>query len=88
MAGVGVGQPAREGVEHAVEHAEVHLGLASSVARLSSSALSVSSGVIDAAAWMPAADITSAMTSAAEKPCEATSPSITPTRPRPSRLKV
>ena len=54
----------------------------------SSSAISVSSGVSDAAAWMPAAESTSAMTSAAENPCEATSPSMTPTRPRPSREKV
>ena len=43
--GVGVRQPAGERIEHAVEHAEVHLGRARARStRLSSSALSVSSG--------------------------------------------
>ena len=89
VARAGVGEPAGQRVEHAVEHAEVHLGLAPArCERLSSSALSVSSGVTEAAAWMPAADMTSAITSAAENPCDATSPSMTPTRPRPRRVKV
>ena len=50
---------------------------------LSSRRSSVSSGVAEPAAWMPAAAMTIAITSAAPKPCEETSPSMTPTRPLP-----
>jgi hypothetical protein len=81
VAGVGVGDRPRRGIDHGVEEREVHLRVLQLVDQPGAVRCAAPPPGSPSEAWMATALMVSAMISAAPKPWLETSPIITPSRP-------